>query len=143
MAAFGVGTAIEQEFNQLRIPCMRRENRCAHAPGIHVVHVRARGDEQLRRAEIADPRGKHQRGVIPVRDRAVVLEQAVRRRRHHLTPCLRTRVHVGPVREQHLHNIGMFLGDGPHQRGLAARGAGVHIGALCQQLFDDLRIARP
>ena len=102
-----IGATLEQELDDLGEAGVRRHHRGADAPRIGVVDVRAGGDEQLRRLEIADARGEHQRRVAAVRNRPVVLRQAVRRHRHHLAPHVRARVHVGAVREQHLDDVRM------------------------------------
>ena len=105
--------------------------------------VRAGRDEQLRRCEIADARREHQRRVAAVRNRPVVFE-AGRAASTAITSLhiVRPRVDVGTVRDEHLDDVGMLLRDGPHQRGLPARRADVDLGALRQQLFDDLGVAR-
>ena len=116
---------------------VRRQRRRADAPGIFVFDVRAGGDQQPRRRQIADARGEHQRGVAALRDRAVVVRIPMRRHRHHFVPDLRPRVDVGAVRDERLHHVGMLLGSGPHQRGLTARAARVQVRARISEYFPQ------
>ena len=120
-----VGAAVEEERHEVGETGVRREHRRAHAPGVFVVDIRARGDQQLRRLQIADARREQQRRVAAVGDRAVVVEDAVREHGHHLAPRIGPRVDVGAAGDQHLDHRRVLLRDGPHQRRLAARRARV------------------
>ena len=140
-APLRVGALFEEEVDERGESGVRRHGRRTDAPGIGVVRVRARGDEQPCRLEIADASGEHQRGVAAVRNPAVVFQPAVRRDRHHLAPHLRSRVNIRAVRQQHLDDIRVCLRDRPHQRGLPARAARVHVRVPGDQLPDDIGIA--
>ncbi len=84
----GVGALVEQQLDNPDEARVSSEGCRAHAPGIRVVHVGPRGEQQRCRLEIADARGKHQRGVAPVRNQPVVLGLPVRRHGHHLAPLV-------------------------------------------------------
>ena len=120
---------------------MRGEHHRAHAPRIGVVHVRAGGNQQPCRFEVAGARGEQQRGLAAGRDHPVVFRFAVRRRGHHLAQHLRACVNVRAARQQHLDGVGVLLGDGPHQRGLSASPARVHVRTFVDQLRDDIGVA--
>ena len=102
-----------------------------------IVHVRATVDKQRRRGEVA-PRAANISavsapcGIIrlysgrPCGGTAIICDQV-----------LRARVEVGAVLDEQPHDLGMFLRDRPHQRGLSARATRVGLGALCEQQFSD------
>ena len=138
----GIRAFFEQKLHDVRESGMSREHYRAHAPGIFVVDVGAGSHKQLGRSQIVHPRRKHQCRVVAVRNRAVVLEVAVRRHSHHLSPRIRTGVNIGAIGEQDLDDFRMLLGHGPHQRRLASRCAGIDVGALRGQQFHDGRTAR-
>ncbi len=137
-----VGALVEQIFDHFGVTGMSGKTSGTDAPGIRIVHVGAGSHQEFRRGKIAHPRGEQQRGVAPVRDGLVVLGKTVRRHSHHFVPGFRASLHVGAVREQHLHDVGMLLRHRPHQRRLAARRVRIHVRVLVEQLFNDVRIAR-
>ena len=105
----GVRALVEQELDDLCEPRVRGEHHRAHAPGIRVVDIGAGGNQEPRRREIADARGKHQRRVAAVRNQPVVLGLPVRRHRHHLGPHVRAGVDVGAAAEKDLDDIRVLL----------------------------------
>ncbi len=138
-----VGALLEQELDEIAIARVRSQHQCAHAPRVGIVHVSAGRDKKSGRFKIANARGKHQRRVASVRDTAVVFKTSMRRHRLHVSPFVGLRLHIRAVREEHLDDVRMPLGDGPHECGLASRTMRVHIRALREQLLDDLSTARP
>ena len=104
-----VGAFIEKKFHQLSVTRVSGKNRGGDAPSIGIVHVGACSHEELRRAEIADARRKHQGRISSVRDRPVVVAITMRRHSHYLAPDFRASANIGAMREQHLHDIGMLL----------------------------------
>ena len=137
-----IGALLEQKRGQLAMPAMRGHHAGTGAVGRRVVDVGAGRHEALCRDEIAHPRRKDQRGVPPASDLndVVGMIPGFRCGLDHLGPGGGPRVQVGPMLEQHRHDIGVLLRDRPHQGGLSPPTLRrIDVGPRHEELLDDTR----
>ena len=144
-----IGPLGEQEGGQRTVAAVRRDVQRGVAVGRRVVHVRAGGDQQPCRFQIAGPRGEQQRGAAAQR---YLLERDAPRRRPggaaaaHVVdppPGAGAGVDVRTVLEERPRDCRMPVRHGPHQGRLAAGAlGGVHARAGVQQRVHRLQAAR-
>ena len=145
-----IGPLGEQERGQRSVPAVRRDVEDRIAVGRRVVHVRAGGNQQARRFEIARPCGEQQRGA-PAQGHLLECDAARRRSggtaaAHVVDPAPRAGagVDVRTVLEQRPRDRRMPVRHGPHQGRLAAGAlGGVNARAGGQQGVGRLQTPRP
>ena len=134
-----IRAAFEEQCGDTAVAAVRRQHERADAVGLRIIRVGARFQQQARRLDVAGSRREQQRRRAAAQHGVVQL-LASRTLRLLADDGLRVgeraRADVGARLDEHLDDLGMLFGRGPHQRGLVVLALlRVHIGAASEQRF--------
>ena len=136
-----IGALLEQVDPERPVPAVRRYDQRARAGGRDVVDVGARVDEHSGGLDVTVTRGEEQRRRAALRHPEVAPRVGVARGVLQLVRDLRADVQVRAILDQHARDIGVLLGDRPHQRALSALVLGrVDVGATLEKPLDRLEV---
>ena len=139
-----ISALLEQVGSEPPVPAMRSDDERAGAGGVGVVHVGSGLDEHPGRLDVTVTGGEDQRRRTSVHHPEVAGRIGIARRVLQLGPHARACVQVRVVLDQNARDVGVHLGDRPHQSGLPPLALGcVDVGAMFEKLLDRLNLTRP